>query len=475
MSRLRFALLVFSLSITLVEIATAQTFDLIIRNGCIVDGSGNPWYVADIGIMNRTIAKIGNLSGQSALRVIDAQGRVVAPGFMDLMAGSSIPLYRDPATAESKLRQGITTILVGEGESVAPQNERTTRGGEGEEGVSVTANWRTFGEFFPKLEAKGIALNVVHNVGAAQVRRYVLGDEDIAPTPEQLAQMKELVAQAMRDGAVGLSTALIYPPGTYAKIEEIIELAKVAGEYGGVYYSHMRNESNQVLQAIDEVIRIGREAHLPVHIYHLKAAGQANWPLMTQALKKIQDARGQGLDITADIYPYIRNGIGLGSFIHPRHYAKGARVFLPTLSDQNLRKELRREIETTSDWENWYRHVGKNWDNVLITSLGRNSDPKFVGKSIKEVAVMRKVDVWQAFFDLVQAGGTGVAPKSMNEDQKKEAMRAPFIFSQFVVCVSHTIHTLRGSVDKSLYSDFFSQASGFYRTLKIYFLSQAGL
>jgi len=277
------------------------------------------------------------------------------------------------------------------------------------------------------VKEKGIALNVVHNVGAAQVRLAVLGDEDVAPTAEQLAQMKELVAQAMRDGTIGLSSALIYPPGSYARTEELIELARVVSSYGGVYFSHLRNESNGLLGAIDEIIRVGKEARLPVHIYHLKAAGQANWPLMPQALQKIQSARDAGLDITADIYPYIRNGIGLGSFIHPRHYARGADQFLPTLSDPKVRLEIRREIEKSSDWENWYLHVGKNWDNVLITSVGRNTDPKFVGKSVREVASMRKVDVWQAFFDLVQAGRTSVAPKSMNEEQKYQAMRAPFV------------------------------------------------
>jgi N-acyl-D-aspartate/D-glutamate deacylase len=239
--------------------------------------------------------------------------------------------------------------------------------------------------------------------------------------------MKELVEQAMRDGAVGLSTALIYPPGTYATTEEIIELARVAAAHGGVYFTHMRNESSRLLEAISEAIRIGEEAGLPTHIYHLKAAGEENWPLMSQALKRIQEARDRGVDVTADIYPYIRNGIGLRSFIHPRHYAAGAEPFLRTLSDSAVREALRQEIGDTADWENWYRHVGKNWDNVLISSVGRSVDPSFTGLSVQEVAARRGVDSWTAFFDLVQQGEVFVSPKSMNEEQKWEALRAPFV------------------------------------------------
>ncbi len=252
-------------------------------------------------------------------------------------------------------------------------------------------------EYDHLLEAKGIGLNVIHNVGAAQVRRVVIGEQDREPTPEQLAKMKEIVAKAMQDGCVGLSTALIYPPGTYAKTEEIVELSKVASQYGGVYFSHMRNESGQLLEAIQELIHIGEEAHIPVHIYHLKAAGQDNWTLMAKALALIQAARDRGVDVSADIYPYIRNGIGLGSFIHPRHFANGSEAFLPTLSDPKVRAELRKEIEATSNWENWYQHVGKNWDNVLVVQVPAGADKRYEGKSVQEIAALRGIDVWDAF------------------------------------------------------------------------------
>jgi N-acyl-D-amino-acid deacylase len=231
----------------------------------------------------------------------------------------------------------------------------------------------------------------------------------------------------MEDGAVGVSTSLIYPPAIYASTEEIAEMARVAGEYGGVYFTHMRNESHAVLDAIREALEIGRFADVPVHIYHLKAAGQENWPLMREAIALIDSARTAGMDVTADIYPYIRNGIGLGSFLHPRHYASGTEAFLSTLDDPAVRAELRAEVEGTSDWENWFRHVGSDWANVLIVSAPDEIDSAVIGRSVAEAASVLETDEWTAFFDLVQAGGVSVNPKSMNEEQKWEALRAPYV------------------------------------------------
>jgi N-acyl-D-amino-acid deacylase len=400
-----------------------QQLDLIITGGRILDGQGNPWYRADIGIRNGRIVEIGKLAGRVAKRAIDVNEQVVSPGFIDMMGTSSVPLLLNRRSAESKLRQGITTLLAGEGGSVAPRSNRVPDLEDQPSGY----NWHTFGEYFHLLEQKGIAMNVVHNVGAAQVRRVVIGDEDRAPTPEQLARMEELVAQAMRDGVVGLSTALIYPPGTYARTDELVALAKVVGKFGGSYMTHMRNESNDVLNAIRETIHIGEVAGIPSHIFHLKAAGEENWPLMKEAIALIQASRDRGLDVTADIYPYIRNGIGLTSFIHPRHYAAGAAPFLKTLSSTAVRADLRKEIEDTSDWENWYRHVGKNWDNVLVVGVGIGLDRRYEGKSVAEIARMRGVDEWTAFFDLVQQNSVTVNPKSMNEEQKVLALRTPWV------------------------------------------------
>lgn len=424
MQRFTCAMVILVLVVAPASFGKPEIFDLVISGARVIDGSGNPWYLADVGIRDGLIVEIGNLSQRASKRTIHADRMVLAPGFIDMMGGTTLPLLLDPVTAQSKLRQGVTTMMAGEGDSLAPQNERTIKD------LALPAGfpkWTTFEEYDHLLDAKGIALNVIHNVGAAQVRRVVIGEQDREPTPEQMTKMKEIVAKAMQDGAIGLSTALIYPPGTYAKTEEIIELAKVAAQYGGVYFSHMRNESGQLLEAIQETIRIGEEAHIPVHIYHLKAAGQENWPLMSKALSLIQAARDRGVDVSADIYPYIRNGIALGSFIHPVHYAKGAEAFFPTLSDPRVRTELRKEIETTSRWENWYEHVGKNWDNVLVVKVPPSADKRYEGKSIQEIATLRGIDVWDVFFDLVQQEGVDVDPKSMDENQKQEALRAPFV------------------------------------------------
>lgn len=420
---LRLSILLLPVAACTQQVAEAGPFDILITNARIVDGAGNPWFRADVGIRGDRIADVGDLAGRAARRTIDAGDRVITPGFIDMMGQSTVVLVTDPASAESKLRQGITTYLSGEGGSPAPR--RPDDDGPTVDGEEVA--WTTYGEYFDLLESRGIAINVVHNVGLTQVRRVVLGDQDVQPTPEQLEEMRALVRQAMEDGAVGTSTSLIYPPAVYASTEELIELTRVAGEYGGVYFTHMRNESHAVLEAIREAIAVGDGADVPVHIYHLKAAGQENWPLMEEALSLIDSARAAGMDVTADIYPYIRNGIGLGSFLHPRHYAAGTQPFLETLDDPAVRAELRREVETTSDWENWFRHVGMDWDNVLIVSAPDDVDPQVISRSVEEAADVLGTDPWNAFFDLVRAGGVSVNPQSMNEEQKHLALQAEFV------------------------------------------------
>ena len=401
------------------------TFDILIHNARIVDGAGNPWFRGDVGIVGDRIAAVGLLAGREAERTIDAADRVLTPGFFDLMGQSSLVLITDPPSAESKLRQGITTYLSGESGAAAPQSEATRRRPAVVE--DDTLEWETYPQYFAILERYGIPLNVIHNVGLSQVREVVLGEGDVQPTEAQMEEMKALVRRGMEAGASGVSTALIYPPAAYATTEELIELAEVAADYGGVYYTHLRNESGAVLEAIQEALTIGTGAGVPVHIYHLKAAGQSNWPLMARAISMVDSARAAGMDVTADVYPYIRNGIGLGSFLHPRHYARGDSVFLATLSDPAIRAELRHEVESTSDWENWYQHVGMDWDNVLIVSAPDSIDQRVIGSSVAGAAEILGTDAWNAFFDLVQYGRVSVNPKSMNEEQKWEALRSPWV------------------------------------------------
>lgn len=405
--------------------SSGPDLDLAVVGGTVLDGTGADGRSVDIGVRDGRIVAVGDLEAAGAERVIDASGFVVAPGFIDMMGQSSVPLIADPPSAKSKLRQGITTMLSGEGGTPAPQSEESAR--DLAESLDRSDSWRTYEEYFAVLEEEGLPLNVVHNVGATQVREIVLGEEDVQPNQQQLERMKELVEESMEDGTAGLSTALIYPPATYASTDEIVELASVAGRYGGLYLTHMRNEGNRVLDAIREAVEIGRRANVPVHIYHLKAAGRENWPLMEDALELIRSAREAGIRVTADVYPYLRNGIGLGSFIHPRHYRKGDQVLRDRLTDEDFRRELRTEIESTYDWENWYKHVGEDWSQVLIVSAGDDGDSRWVGMNVREVAEARGVGEWTAFFDLVEQGGVSVTPKSMNERQKELAMQAPFV------------------------------------------------
>lgn len=402
-----------------------QEADLLLRNARVVDGSGKPSYRADLAIRDGRIAAIGALGDRPAARVIDAAGRVVAPGFIDMMGQGSLPLALEPRSAESKLRQGITTMLSGEGGSPAPLDdamaERLARR------IGQEVPWRDYEGYFAFLESRGIGLHVIHNVGATRIRRVVLGERAVEPDAGQLARMRELVAEAMEAGAVGVSTALIYPPATYASTDELVALCEVAARYGGVYFTHMRNEGVRLLEAVDEAIEVGRRAGIPVHIFHLKAAGRANWSLMERALERIEAARAEGLRVTADIYPYVRNGIGLRAFIHPRHFTEGTAALLARLDDPAVREEIRREMESTYDWENWYRHVGRDWDEVLVADVGEGVDDAIVGRTLAEVAADRGVDPWSVFFELVRGGDVGVMPRSMNEAQKAAALRAPFV------------------------------------------------
>src|SRR5437870_9794198 len=282
----------------------APSFDLVITNGHIIDGTGSPWYSEDIGISNGKITAIGNLSETARKRTIDARGMVVAPGFIDMLGQSELTILVDPRLP-SKICQGITTEITGEGGSAAPLNDAIIQADRtGYEHYHITPDWKTLGQYFARLEKQGMGINLATYVGATQVRRMVLGDDDKQPTPAQLEQMKELVRQAMQEGAVGLSTSLMYAPAPYASTEELIALAAEASKSGGIYATHIRNESDAIVPAIDETLRIGREAHIPVEIWHLKTDGKHNWGRMPEVVAKIQSARAAGMDIAADTYAY---------------------------------------------------------------------------------------------------------------------------------------------------------------------------
>lgn len=398
--------------------AAEPKFDLIITGGRVVDGTGAPWYVADLGVRNGKIVHIGRIEGDRAAgaRKIDAKGLIVAPGFIDMMGQTAIPMLRDEGAALNLLRQGITTINAGEGHSAAPL----------EDSAKQSTGWSTMAEFFQVVDARGLPVNVVQSVGHTQVRRMVLGDVDRRPTADELIRMQQYVREAMEAGATGVSTALIYPPAVYASTEEIAALCKVAGEYGGRYYTHMRNEGDRLLEAIDEALEIGESAGTPVHIFHLKAAGRANWPKIDQAVAKIRAARARGQQVTADIYPYINNGLGIAAMVHPRHFAKGQGALRRQLGDAKLREQIRREIETETGWENWFRHVGFDWNKIIV---GATPDKRYAdqaGNSLASIATAVEEDPWTTFFNLLESGAF-VLPQSMAEANKIRLMREPFV------------------------------------------------
>src|SRR5271169_5843042 len=297
---------VFLALLLLSSLALAQTpsFGVVITHGHIIDGTGSPWYSGDIGIRDGKVAAIGNLATSPRKRTIDAAGKVVAPGFIDILGQSELSILVEPRLP-SKIYQGITTEITGEGGSIAPLNDAIIQlDRPGYDHYKIKPDWRTFRQYFARLERQGMGINLASYVGATQVRRMVLGDDNIQPTPEQLEQMKALVREAMKDGTVGVSTALEYAPAPYAKTEELIALAAEGGKFGGIYSTHMRNESDSVLESIDEALRIGREAHVPVEIWHIKVAGKNNWGRMPEVVAKINAARAAGADVTADTYAY---------------------------------------------------------------------------------------------------------------------------------------------------------------------------
>jgi len=406
-----------------------QPFDLVITNGHIIDGTGSPWYSGDIGLRDGRIAAIGNLADAPRTRTIDAGGKVVAPGFIDMLGQSELTILVDPRLP-SKIYQGITSEITGEGGSAAPLNDAIIRADRtGYDHYHITPDWRTFREYFARLEKQGMGINLASYVGATQVRRMVLGDDDKQPTPEQLHQMKALVGQAMRDGAAGLSTALEYAPAPYAKTEELIALAGEASKSGGIYATHMRNESDAVLSAIDEALRIGREAHIPVEIWHIKVAGKENWGRMPEVVTKIDAARAQGVDVSANTYAYTAWFNTMSAFIPQWAHDGGDAKLVERLKDPAMRAHIRKDLMTPSkEWDNEWQEI-PGPESVLI---GVVQNPKLLplqGKTLAEVAKIWNKDPMDALFDLLieDKAFTEVAVFGMSEPDVALALQQPWV------------------------------------------------
>jgi len=406
-----------------------RSFDIVITNGHIIDGTGSPWYSGDIGIRNGKIAAIGNLSAARRARTIDARRLVVAPGFIDMLGQSEYTILVDPRLP-SKIFQGITTEITGEGESVAPLNDAILRADQEQyDHYHIQADWRTFRDYFSRLEKQHIGINIASYVGATRVRRMVLGDNDVPPTPFQLEQMKEFVSQAMRDGAVGVSTSLEYAPAPYAKTEELIALAAEASKSGGIYATHMRNEGTGILPAIDEALRIGREAHIPVEIWHLKVGGKPSWGRMPEVVAKINAARAQGLDVTADTYAYTAWFNDFSAFIPAWAHDGGNAKLIERLKDPATRDRIRKDMLTPSDqWDNEWQEI-PGPEAVLIGVVHNPQLLPWQGKTLAEIAKIGNKDPMDALFDLLieDHALTSVAVFGMSEPDVSLALQQAWV------------------------------------------------
>jgi N-acyl-D-amino-acid deacylase len=407
----------------------AQEFDVVITHGHIIDGTGSPWYSGDLGIRAGRIAAIGNLADAKRKQTIDARGQVVAPGFIDMLGQSEMTMLVDPRLP-SKIYQGITTEITGEGGSAAPLNAAMIAADQASYyHLKIHPDWTTFGQYFARLEKQGMGINLASYVGATSVRRMVLGDADVQPTAAQLDQMRGLVRQGMEDGAVGLSTALQYAPAPYAKTEELIALAGEAAKFGGIYATHMRSEGDQVLESIDEAARIGREAHIPVEIWHLKAAGKANWGRMPQIVAKIDKYRADGLDISANTYAYTAWFNTFSAFIPPWAHDGGDEKLIERLKDPAIRARIRKEmLDPHSNWDNeWQEIPGPEAIQIAVVQ-----NPELIalqGKRLSEVAAMWKEDPIDALCDILikDKAYTNVAVFGMDEPDVALALRQPWV------------------------------------------------
>jgi N-acyl-D-amino-acid deacylase len=395
-----------------------QEYDIIIRGGHILDGTENPWSAADIGIRGDKIAAMGKLENAHAKRVIDANGLTVTPGFIDMLGQSETSLLIDNRSL-SKLSQGITTEITGEGGSIAPQDALTLAPMKPFlEQYHLTVDWTDLDGYFRRLEKNRMPLNLGTYVGAAQVREAVIGDDDRAPTAEELSKMEGLVAQAMQQGALGISTALIYPPGHYAKTDELIALARVASQYGGIYATHMRSEGQTEMEAIDEAIRIGREAHLPVEIFHLKASGKTRWGSMPKVVEKIEAARKSGVNVAADMYPYLAGATALASALPPWVADGGTNKLLERLHDPAIRQRIKSEMAADHpDWENLYFDSG-GASGVMISGVVNPDLKKYDGMTVEQMAKAEGKDPLDALFDFVIADGAQTGALYFIADEK---------------------------------------------------------
>jgi len=404
-------------------------YDTIIRNGMIYDGNAGEAYKGDIALNADTIAFIGDLSKESAKNEIDAKGMAVAPGFINMLSWSNESLIED-GRSQSELRQGVTLEVMGEGESMGPLNAKMKEQlKRGQTDIKYNVEWNTLGEYLNWLEKKGISCNVASFVGATTVREYVIGEDDRDPTAEQLDSMKLLVRAAMKEGAMGVGSSLIYPPAFFAKTNELVELCKEASKYNGMYISHIRNEGNKLFEAVDELMTISKEANLPAEIYHFKASGKDNWWKIDSLIKKIDKARAEGLKITADMYTYNASATGLTAAFPPSLQDGGFDSLWHRLQRADVREKMKKAMDSDPrDWENTYYGAG-GAKGVLLLGFKQDSLRKYIGKTLEEVAKIRGTSPEETAINLIVEDSTriDVSYFSMDSNNIRREVALPWM------------------------------------------------
>jgi dihydroorotase/N-acyl-D-amino-acid deacylase len=409
--------------------AAGGAYDLVIANGRIIDGTGSPWYAGDVAINAGRIAAIGNLSHASRKRTIDARGMIVAPGFIDMLGQSELTVLVDPRLP-SKIFQGITTEITGEGNSVAPMNDAIIKEGQPQfHHYEIKPDWRTFQQYFARAQKQGIGINMGHYIGATTVREMIIGYDDRAPSADELKRMQTVVAEAMQHGALGLSTSLQYPPAPYAHTDELVALATTASQYGGVYATHMRSEGDAEMAALEETFRIGAEAHIPVEIFHLKVSGRHNWGRAPLVIRSIEAARARGVDVAADTYAYTAWENSFSAFIPPWAHDGGSDALIARLKDPAMRARIHKDMMTPSmEWDNEWLEI-KGPQDILITAVVNKELVKYQGKRVSEIAQEWHEDPIDAICDFLikDLAGTSVAVFGMDEPDVRLILQQPWV------------------------------------------------
>lgn len=477
MSAMRSHMLVLLLlSLWMAGCAQQPRYDVLLRGGTVYDGSGAPGQRTDLAIQGDRIARIGDLRNATAATEIDATGLAIAPGFINMMSWANESLLQD-GRSQSDLRQGVTLEVMGEGNSMGPLNPAMKEAMQRNQGdIRYDVAWNTLGEYLSHLEKRGVSTNVASFLGAATPRIYVIGYDNRKPTAAELEQMKELVRQAMREGAMGVASSLIYPPGHFADTAELTELAKAAGELGGLYASHIRNEGNQLVESIDEAIAIGKGAGVRVEIYHLKAAGKPNWALFDKALERIEQAQQEGLEITADVYTYPASSTGLNSVMPPWVQDGGFEASLKRLQDKVTRARIKREMNTESTaWENMWLGAGSP-ENILLVGFRSEKLKPLAGKTLAEIARTRKTSPEDTVMDLILEDKSRIQTIyfSQSIDNLRKAIRKPWVsFCSDAASLAAEGIFLKNSTHPRAYGSFARVPGLFVREEKLIPLEEA--